>query len=102
VYKWCQAVSADFTAMAASASCAQCVLGERKRLASGTRVVAWRAWLAEGAEGISPRALRVYAPPSDFCLIKVEESDKQEEGDEPWGPSVSDARESVVGRVAAP
>jgi hypothetical protein len=77
-------VSTDFTAMAASASRAQCVLGERKRLASGTRVVAWRARLAEGAEGISHRTLRVPAPPSNFYLGEVEESDEWEEGDEPW------------------
>jgi hypothetical protein len=63
VYGWCQAVSADFAAMAALASRAQCVLGERKRLACGTGVVAWHARLAEGAEGISPRALRVPASP---------------------------------------
>jgi hypothetical protein len=64
--------------------------------------VAWRARLAEGAKGISSHALRVPTPPSDFRLGKAEESDEREEGDEPWGPSVSDARESAVGRVAAP
>jgi hypothetical protein len=64
VYGWCQAVSVDFVAMAASASRVWCVLSERKRLACGTRVVAWRAQLAEGAKGISPHTLRVPAPPS--------------------------------------
>jgi hypothetical protein len=97
-----QAVSADFAAMVASASRAQCVLSGRKQLASRTGVVAWHTRLAEGAEGISPCALRVSGPPSDFCLGEAGESDKREEGDEPWGPSVSDARESVAGCVAAP
>jgi hypothetical protein len=70
---WWQAVSADCAAMAASASRARCVLGERKRLACGTGVVAWRARLAEGTKGISPRALRVPAPSSDFRLGEAEE-----------------------------
>jgi hypothetical protein len=82
VYGWCKAVSAEFAAMAASASRARCVLGERKQLASGTGVVAWCTWLAEGAEGIYPRVLCVPASPSDFHLGEVEESDEREEGDE--------------------
>jgi hypothetical protein len=75
-------VSAEFAAMAALASRARCVLGERKRLASGIGVVAWRTWLAEGAEGIYPHALCVPASPSDFRLGEVEESNEWEEGDE--------------------
>jgi hypothetical protein len=51
VYGWCQAMSADFAAMVALASRARCVFGERKRLACGTGVVAWRAQLVEGAKG---------------------------------------------------
>jgi hypothetical protein len=75
--RWWQAVSTDFAAMAASASRARCVLGERKRLACGTGIVAWRARLAEGTKGISPHALRVPAPSSDFCLGEVEEGEQR-------------------------
>jgi hypothetical protein len=66
-------VSADCVAMAASASCTWCVLGERMRLVCGTEVATWHARLAEGTKGISPRALRVPAPSSDFCLGEAEE-----------------------------
>jgi hypothetical protein len=55
-------VSADFVAMAASASRARCMFGECKRLACGTKIVAWHAQLVEGAKGIFPRTLRVPAP----------------------------------------
>jgi hypothetical protein len=73
--RWWQAVSTDFAAMAASASPARCVLGERKRLVCGTGIVAWRARLGEGTKGISPHALRVPAPSSDFCLGEAEEGE---------------------------
>jgi hypothetical protein len=68
--RWWQAVSTDFAAMATSASCARCVLGERKRLACETEIVAWCARLTKG---ISPRALHVPAPSSDFHLGEAEE-----------------------------
>jgi hypothetical protein len=71
--QWWQVVSTDFVAMAASASRARCVLGERKRLACRTEIVAWCARLAEGTKGISPRVLHVPAPSSDFCLGEAEE-----------------------------
>jgi hypothetical protein len=67
--------------------------GARVSLACGTGVAAWRARLAEGTKGISPRVLRVPAPSSDFRLGKAEEPDEREEGDDPWDPSVSVARE---------
>jgi hypothetical protein len=85
-------VLAEFAAMAASASRARCVLGEHKRLESGIGVVAWRARLVEGAEGISPCALHVPASPSNFSLGEAEESDEREEGDE--GGSRPSASES--------
>jgi hypothetical protein len=65
------------------------MLGERMRLACGTRVVAWRTWLAEGTKGISPRVLCVPAPSSDFSLGEVEEPDEREEGDDVWVPPLS-------------
>jgi hypothetical protein len=71
--RWWQAVSADCAAMAASTSRARCMLGERMTLACGTRVAAWRARLAEGTKGISPCALCVPAPSSDFRLGEAEE-----------------------------
>jgi hypothetical protein len=86
-------VSADCAAMAASASRARCMLGEHMRLACGTGVVAWRARLAEGTKGISPRTLRVPAPSFDFRLGKAKEPDERKEGDDPRDPSVSVARE---------
>jgi hypothetical protein len=56
-----------------------------------------------GREGRGNLPSRVACPcfPSDFCLGEAEEPVEREEGDEPWGPSVSDARESAAGRVAA-
>jgi hypothetical protein len=75
--QWWQAVSTDFAAMAASASCARCVLGEHKQLACGTGIVAWCAQLAEGTKGISPRALHVPAPSSDFRLGEAEEGEQR-------------------------
>jgi hypothetical protein len=90
-------VSADFAAMAASASRAWCVFGEGKRLACGAGLVAWRSRLAEGAKGIFPRALRV---PLISVWAKTEEPDKREEGDDVWVPPLSGCGEggSWLGR----
>jgi hypothetical protein len=93
-------VSADFVAMAASASRARCVFGECKRLACGVRLVAWHSRLAEGAKGIFPRALRAPAPSPISVWAKTEEPDKREEGDDIWVPPLSGCGEgrSWLGR----
>jgi hypothetical protein len=50
--------------------------------------------------GISPRALRVPAPSSDFSLGEAEELDEREEGDDVWVPPLSGCGEgrSWLGR----
>jgi hypothetical protein len=53
-----------------------------------------------GGRGNLPSHVACPCFPFDFCLGKAEEPVEREDGDEPWGPSVSDARESAAGCVA--
>jgi hypothetical protein len=54
-----------------------------------------------GGKGNLPSRVACPCFPSNFHLGEAEEPDEREEGDESWSPSVSDARESAAGRVAA-